>query len=45
MIKEDETGRARGTRVTVLVGNPEGRRPLGEPRNRRENNIGITSQI
>jgi len=29
---------------TVLVGNPEGKRPLGRPRGRREDNIKMDLQ-
>jgi len=28
----------------VLVGNPEGKKPLGRPRHRRENNIKMDHQ-
>jgi hypothetical protein len=33
-------GEERGV-YTVLVGKPEGKRPMGKPRRRRENNIGM----
>jgi hypothetical protein len=44
-VKEDEMGRACSTNgekrkaYRILVGKPEGRRPLGKPRHRREDNI------
>jgi hypothetical protein len=44
-MKEDEVGWTCGTHgegiaiYTVLVGRPEGKRPLGRPRRRWENNI------
>jgi hypothetical protein len=37
------TGEGRGT-YRILVGRPEGKRPLGRPRNRCENNIEIDLQ-
>jgi hypothetical protein len=36
-------GERRGT-YSVLLGNPEGKRPLGRPRRRRENNIKMDLQ-
>jgi len=36
-------GEKRGT-YRVLVGKPEGKRPLGRPRRRRENNIKMDLQ-
>jgi hypothetical protein len=36
-------GKGRGA-YRVLVGRPEGRRPLGRPRRRREDNIGVNIQ-
>jgi hypothetical protein len=45
MIKEDEMGRACSTNgakmnsYRILVGNPEGKRPVGRPRRRWVNNI------
>jgi hypothetical protein len=44
-VKEDEMGRACSTNVEkrnayrILVGNSEGKRPLGRPRRRRVNDI------
>jgi hypothetical protein len=44
-VKEDEMGRACSTHgekrnaYRILVGNPDGKRPLGRPRRRWENNI------
>jgi hypothetical protein len=44
-VKEDEIGRACSTHgekrksYSVLVGKPEGKRPLGRPRRRWEDNI------
>jgi hypothetical protein len=46
-IKEDEMGRAcstngeKRTAYRILVGNPEGNRPLGRPKHRWEDNIRI----
>jgi len=45
MIKENGEGGACGTRGRVLVETPEGKRPLGRPRNRLEDNIGWMFQI
>jgi hypothetical protein len=45
MIKEDEIGRACSTNgektnvYRILVGNPEGKRPLGRPRRRWVDNV------
>jgi hypothetical protein len=45
--KEDEMGRACSTRgakrkaYRILVGKPEGKRPLGRPRRRWEDNIKV----
>jgi hypothetical protein len=44
-VKEEEMGRACSTNgekrnaYTILVGKPEGKRPLGRPRRRRVDNI------
>jgi hypothetical protein len=45
MVKKDEMGRACSTHEAkkcariILMGKPEGKRPLGGPRRRREDNI------
>jgi hypothetical protein len=39
-VKEDEMGRVCSTNeYRILVGKPEGTRPIGRPRRRREDNI------
>jgi len=45
MIKEEEIGGSCGTRGRVLVGNTVGKRPLGRPRSRLEDNIGMMFQV
>jgi len=45
MIKEKEVGGACGTRGRVLVETPEGKRPLGRPKSRLEDNIGSMFQM
>jgi hypothetical protein len=39
-MKKDKMGRASSTHM-VLVGKPGGKRPLGRPRRRREDNVNV----